>query len=83
MMGTQAPIEIKLKATLAVNLPSNHGREEYVSVRLLREGNNYRAEPVYGKSGMISVLADADGFIRIDRDCEGIAAGTAVDVLML
>ena len=68
---------------LAVNLPSNHGREEYVSVRLVREGEGFNAVPVYGKSGMISVLADADGYIRIERDCEGLAAGAEVDVLLL
>ena len=83
MMGAQEPAAKRARALLAANLPSNHGREEYVSVRLVCAGSELCAVPVYGKSGMISVLADADGYVRIDRDCEGLAAGTAVDVLLL
>ena len=63
-------------AVITENVSSNHGREEYLCVSL-KDG---AATPVYGKSGIVSQLAVADGYLRIPRDCEGLAAGTAVTV---
>lgn len=62
---------------LAVNVPSNHGREEFLCVRISENGE---AVPLHTKSGVISVLSAADGFIRIPRDTEGLAKGTAAEV---
>ena len=62
---------------LSVNVPSNHGREEYLCVRI---GGNGEAIPLHTKSGVISVLSAADGFIRIPRDTEGMDKGTVVEV---
>ena len=62
-------------APLAVNIPSNHGREEYLCVKKQPDGTLL---PLHTKSGVISVLTQADGFIRIPRDAEGFAAGTEV-----
>ena len=67
---------IPVKAALTEHVSSNHGREELLCVRL----ENGTAAPVYGKSGVISQLAAADGYIVIPRDCEGLRAGEAVDV---
>lgn len=63
-------------AVLDASLPSNHGREEYVLVRL--EGGH--AVPLWSKSGLITSLSQADGYVRIPRDVEGIAAGSRVRV---
>lgn len=62
-------------APLAVNIPSNHGREEYLCVKQQPDG---ALLPLHTKSGVISVLTQADGFICIPRDAEGFAAGTEV-----
>lgn len=67
-------------AKISKNIPSNHGREEFVCVKLSGDGF---AHPVYTKSGIISVLSDADGFICIPRQTEGIAAGTEVEIYSL
>lgn len=64
------------KAVLSCNLPSNHGREEIVCVRL----ENGRATPVFGKSGIVSLLSESDGYVIIDRNCEGLRASTEVTV---
>ena len=66
--------------TLAVNIPSNHGREEYLCVRIDAEGAVY---PLHTKSGVISVLAGADGYICVPRNMEGLSAGTTVEVYAL
>ena len=62
---------------LAVNVPSNHGREEFLCVQI---NGNDEAVPLHTKSGIISVLSAADGFIRIPRDTEGLNKGTVVEV---
>ncbi len=68
-----------LSAALETALSSNHGREEYIPVRL--EGD--AALPIIGKSGLITTLAAADGYIKIGRDREGYAAGERVEIFLL
>ena len=76
LRGETAPVPVK--ATLTEHVSSNHGREELLCVRL----NGTAAAPVYGKSGVISQLASADGYIVIPRDCEGLRAGESVEVYL-
>ncbi len=65
---------------LAVNVPSNHGREEFLCVKTDENG---RLVPLHTKSGIISVLAGADGFIRIPRDTEGLQKGEETELYLL
>lgn len=69
-----------MRAVLAEGLPSNHGRAELVAVRLEEGESGLRAYPVRGKSGLISQLVGADGYLEIPRNQEGLAAGADVDV---
>ncbi|MCL2433978.1 MAG: molybdopterin molybdotransferase MoeA [Clostridia bacterium] len=70
---TQRPA---IMATLAENIPSNHGREDFIPVRL----NDGMAEIVPYKSGLIALLAHSDGYIRIPRLTEGLERGAQVQV---
>lgn len=83
MLGGENQTE-SLVAVLTANIPSNHGREECVPVKIIRseQGVNLCAAPLSGKSGLISVLTKADGYIRIPRDSEGLAADTSVKVYL-
>jgi molybdopterin molybdotransferase len=72
-----------LSARLALNLPSQAGREDWVPVTLLPEGQGYKAEPVFGKSNLIFSLARADGLVRIPPDATGFGAGEMVEVWLL
>ena len=65
-----------VQAQLVEGIPSNHGRTEFVAVKL----EDGQAMPVRGKSGLISQLAGADGYITVPRNVEGLAAGAIVDV---
>lgn len=65
--------------TLEQAIPSNHGREEYVLVQI----DGGKAVPLRSKSGLITSLARADGYLRISRDTEGLAAGTPVTITLL
>jgi molybdopterin molybdotransferase len=72
-----------ITATLALNLPSQAGREDWVPVRLVASPKGYLAEPVFGKSNLIFTLARADGLIRIPADANGMPAGAVVEVVYL
>ncbi|HNB51264.1 MAG TPA: molybdopterin molybdotransferase MoeA, partial [Anaerolineales bacterium] len=76
-----------IPARLALNLPSQAGREDWIAVRLtstLQPGERgFIAEPIFGKSNLIFTLARADGLIRIPADANGLAAGERVEVVLL
>lgn len=69
--------EESVQVTLTRAVPSNQGREEFIPVRL-KDG---AADPIPAKSGLITSLAAADGFIRIPRDTEGLPQGAQVQVI--
>jgi molybdopterin molybdotransferase len=74
--------DTSVQAKLSVNVPSNHGREEYVPVTLETIDDVVYAHPLFGKSGMISLLSLADGYIRIQRESEGFDNGSWVEVTL-
>lgn len=68
-------------ATLARDIASAPGREDYVPVRLSRYGNlGLDAEPVFGKSNLIYTLVRADGLVQVPLDKAGLYAGETVMV---
>lgn len=81
MMGYTAP-SYGIMAHLSEAIPSNHGREEYIAVYLCRQNGVWTAQPVRGKSGLITTLTKANGYICIPRDCEGRACGQEVKVFL-
>jgi molybdopterin molybdotransferase len=64
------------RARLARDLPSAAGRLDIVQVRL--DGDV--AEPVFGRSALLSPLTRADGFLRVEEDASGLYAGSDVEV---
>lgn len=76
------PAGTRVSATLAVSVPSAHGMEEYVRVSLEQKDGVAMAQPVFGKSGMIATLVNADGFIVIPMHAEGVPGGELVDVFL-
>jgi molybdopterin molybdotransferase len=58
---------------------SNHGREEVILVKV----SDGFAAPVPSKSGLISTVSLADGYMIIPRDTEGLAKGSKVKVFLL
>jgi len=69
-------------ATLSRNVESTSGREDYIRVKLVRNGDEWTAEPLFGKSGLISTLVDADGLVRVGRNVEGLYQGDMVKVIL-
>ena len=73
----------RVTARITLNLASQAGREDWIPVRLIAEGDQYRAEPVFGKSNLIFMLVRADGLVRIAPDATGLQAGEKVEVTLL
>lgn len=71
-----------VEAELSQNIESANGREDYIRVKLIEEGGSLMARPVFGKSGLISTLVEADGLIRIDMNTEGLYQGERVRVML-
>lgn len=71
-----------LRAEMGCNYPSNNGREEFLPVTLENANGKLIAQPVFGKSGLISMLTAAHGYIHISRGSEGIDKGREVEVVL-
>lgn len=73
---------LSVKAKLNRNISSTPGTEEYICTTLIKSDDKIIAEPILGKSAMISMMVKADGLIKIPQDVEGLEAGTEVDVFI-
>jgi molybdopterin molybdotransferase len=70
-------------ARISCNLAGSPGKTSCQFVSLRRGEDGYRADPVFGKSGMMSVLTGADGFILIDQNREGLQKDESVWVHLI
>ncbi len=82
LMGAKQPIwePRYVKAKLSRNIASAPGREDYVSVRLIESDGEMLAEPVLGRSALISTMVRADGLIKIPLESEGLEGNVEVEV---
>jgi molybdopterin molybdotransferase len=76
----ERPPSFAIPARIACNVPGSPGRAVCQPVVLRLEGDSYFAEPVFGKSGMITTLTRADGYVMIDLNKEGLKKGESVMV---
>lgn len=83
LCGVFDMIRASIHAALAVNLPSQAGREDYYPAKLLIKEGRWLAEPIFYKSNLIFSLSRADGLIHIPEHATGVAAGEEVEVLLL
>jgi molybdopterin molybdotransferase len=70
---------VSVRGVLARKISSPIGRLDYARVRL--EGGRVEPISVSGAS-VLSSTTRADGFVIVDEDSEGLAAGAAVDVYL-
>lgn len=79
-LSNMTPIKVHTKEMiLSKNVHAAPGKETFVMVMVDEEF----ARPVLGKSGMISMMSKAHGYIRITEDLEGIDEGELVTVYLL
>lgn len=67
-------------AKMAKNVASTSGREDHIRVALEERGSEVWANPILGKSGLITTLVKADGIVVIPLRKLGIEQGEAVEV---
>jgi molybdopterin molybdotransferase len=82
LLGLKERPRAGVRARLTRNLASAAGREDHVRVRLVETAEGFAAEPVLGKSGLLSTLVRADGTIVIPPAREGLRAGEEVEVYL-
>lgn len=63
-----------------INYHKAKGREEFLPVTIEENGTELIASPVFGKSGLITGFSHAWGYIRIERNEEGLKKGQVVGV---
>lgn len=81
MLGLPSPsLQPWVPASMAVNVASETGREDYIPVRLRPSPEGWIADPVYGRSNLIFTLVRAEGLVCIPPEATGLAAGEQVKV---
>lgn len=72
-----------IKARASRNIPSVAGREDYVRVKLEEKKGIVWAHPLFGKSGAMGHLVQADGLLKIDIHKEGMEEGEEAEAILL
>jgi len=81
IQGIDTEMENSIEARFSSNIHSAQGKETYQMVTLEKDGKGYLARPIYGKSGMITLMSKAKGYVKIETDKEGIEKGENVKVV--
>ena len=84
LAGLGAQRRETVRASLALRAVSERGRLEYLLVGLVRRaGGDLAAYPMGKGSGSVTAFSRADGFVRIGRNTELVAADEPVDVTLI
>jgi putative molybdopterin biosynthesis protein len=82
LAGHPERAEVTMKARMAVRVPSDLGRTEFVMVALAETANGRAAYPIGKGSGSVTAFSQADGFVTIDALSEAMPADTLADVTL-
>ena len=81
-LGFTVPKRRAVKALITRSMASASGRVDYIRVAVKQLDGRFMAEPVLGKSGLITTMVKADGIVIIPMTKEGLEAGEEVEVVM-
>ncbi|MBC8590992.1 molybdopterin molybdotransferase MoeA [Wansuia hejianensis] len=76
-------IKPKINAIIDFNFPSSPGKTTYQMVKLVDKEGVFFASPSFGKSGMISLLSESQGYIILEPKEEGVYKGEEREVYLL
>ncbi|WP_054694577.1 molybdopterin molybdotransferase MoeA [Syntrophomonas palmitatica] len=74
----QSCAEMVRDVSLELNVASQAGRDDFIPVQIIEGEDLPTARPLLGKSGLMSILALADGYIHIAYEKQGLKAGEKV-----
>jgi molybdopterin molybdotransferase len=78
----KGPLGHRVDVTLTASIHSTIGLEEYVRVGIEEtQDGKYEAQPIYGKSGMLSTMVKANGILIIPMTIEGFSKGDTVQAV--
>lgn len=80
---TKALRPVEGLAVLESRVHGSAGKDTFVMVQLKKTEQGLVAQPIYGKSGLISLMAKTCGYLQITKDQEGLEAGASVLVSMI
>lgn len=72
--------EYTCEGIMTENIPASPGR---TTIQLVKIDDSFNITPIYGRSGLIHTLSNADGFIKLELNQEGINKGSKVRVYYL
>lgn len=72
--------EYFIKCEFEINYHKAKGREEYLPVKVENCDGKLIAKPVFGKSGIITGFSKAWGYVKIEKNEEGLNKGQLVEV---
>lgn len=75
--------KLPVPAVMESNIPGAPGKTTCQTVKLIPCDHGYLARPVFGKSGLMSTLTQADGYVMVEMNQEGIKTGETVYVNLL
>ena len=78
--GNRSAGSTSVRSLYDKNLAGAPGKTTCLLVKLQMAPQGLEAEPVFGKSGLISTMAEADGYVLIDMNQEGLKKGEQVKV---
>ncbi|HPF20294.1 MAG TPA: molybdopterin molybdotransferase MoeA [Syntrophomonas sp.] len=70
------------KGRLTVNVASQAGRDDFIPAQLINCETGLAVKPLLGKSGLMNILAQADGYIHIPYEKQGLPANEEVPVTL-
>lgn len=80
---TGQPEEFGTEAVMECSLASDPGKTTCILVKLERREDILTACPIFGKSGLITTMTIADGYVLVDMNQEGVKKGDKVTVYPL
>src|SRR5215468_8681626 len=81
--GLPAEAAQSVKATVAVRIPSEMGRQEFILVALVPGEHGPVAFPIGKGSGAVTSFSQADGFVAIDALSAGLDGGLTKEVTLI
>lgn len=67
---------------LSMNVFSQAGRDDFIPVTVEEKEGRFMIRPLLGKSGLMSILTQAQGYIHIPYEQQGLKAGEKLDVIL-
>ena len=83
LLGTVSKPSRFIEASLSRPLASRLGVEEFIRVKLGKVGKTLMASPASRGAGAVMSLVQADGFLTVPSNSEGIGAGEKVNIELL